>query len=125
MKRTLLLAGITALLLIGGVIGCIFVMQKDRGAVAVITQNGTTLHRIDLSDVQESYTITLDDGDGGENVILVEPGRISMQHADCPDGLCMKMPPLPEGGLPIVCLPHHVIIEMEEAASDGWDAQVY
>lgn len=75
--------------------------------VAVITKDGETLYKIDLSTVTDSFTIDI-----GGNVVLVEKGYISMKTADCPDKLCVKQGKISEIGS-IVCLPNKVIIEID------------
>lgn len=125
MKRNLILAGITLLLLGIGLLGCFLLLHKEQGTVAVITQNGREIHRIDLSRVEESYTIILTNAEGGENCILVEPGSISMQAASCPDHLCIQTGAISQSGLPVVCLPNHIIIEIQGAASGDTDVRVY
>ena len=86
--------------------------------IAVIYKDGNEVCRVDLSRVQESYTIPLDG-----NTILVEPGAISMQSANCPDGLCMRQGTLHSVGR-IVCLPNRVMIEMESDKKNAPDAKV-
>ncbi len=120
MKRNLILAGITAVLLAAGVLGCILVQRPDSGTIAVIYQNGVEMERIDLSQVTDSHTITLYGENGEENVILIEPSAISMKSANCPDGRCTHMAPLTGKGIPIVCLPHHIVIEI--VRGDGEDS---
>lgn len=127
MKRNLILGGITLLLLALGILGCIFLQQRQEGTIAVIRQDGKEIQRIDLSKVTESYTIPLHGAQGEENVILVEPGAISMQTANCPDGLCLEMGALTSKGLPIVCLPNHIIIEIigENETDPKYDIRTY
>ncbi len=125
MKRNLILAGITLLLLALGIVGCLLLMQTDHGTIAVIYQDGTELQRIDLSAVQESYTINIVNEEGGKNTILVEHNAISVQYANCPDQICMKTGILQQSGLPIVCLPNHIVIEIEGSTSDEADARTY
>ena len=101
---------------------CIAVMiclhfLADR-TVAVIYQDGNEVCRVDLTAVRESYTIPLKG-----NTILVEPGAISMQSADCPDKLCIRQGTLHTVGQ-IVCLPNRVLIEMESDSGDKPDAKV-
>lgn len=88
-----------------------------RGSVAVIYEDGKEYTRVDLSLVTESYTIDLKG-----NTILVEPGKISMQAATCPDKLCIRQGTLHSVGR-IVCLPNRVVIEMQRG-KDAPDAKV-
>jgi hypothetical protein len=127
MKRNLILGSITLFLLVSGILGCLYFSQHSiGGTVAVIQENGEEIKRIDLSQVQESYTITLENENGDRNIILIEPNAISMQEANCPDGLCMQRGKVSEGGLPIVCLPHHIVITFENGTNDtNVDVQVY
>lgn len=107
-----MLAIVTALLLLLGIIGCIAVNNKSGGCIAVIRQNGNEVQRIDLSAVSDRYSITLRGENGEENIILVEHGAISMQSASCPDKLCVKRGTIQSSGIPLVCLPNHIIIEI-------------
>ncbi len=125
MKRNLILAAVTALLFLAAVGGCWLVMHMPGGMVAVIRQDGKEVYRVDLSQVETPYTMSFSDGAGGENVVLIEPGAISMQSANCPDGLCMQMGTIRTGGLPVVCLPHHIMIEIEGSTPDAPDVQAY
>ncbi len=118
MKRNLLLGGITTVLLLAGILGILAVRHHSAGTIAVIEQNGKVTARVDLSAVTESYTMTLDGEDGAENCILIEPGAVSMQHANCPDGRCVRMGKLTGQGVPIVCLPHHIVITVTGGETD-------
>lgn len=88
------------------------------GTVAVISVDGVELSRIDLSKVTESYDIPIDT-EFGSNIVHVEPGRISVSDADCPDGVCVRQGAISRGGVPIVCMPHRLIIEIEGSGIDG------
>ncbi len=127
MKRNLILGGMTLLLLGLGVLGCILIGNAQSGTTAVITQNGQVLYRIDLTAAASPYTILLTGENGEENVILIEPNAVSMQSANCPDGLCVQRGRITGSGLPIVCLPNHIMIQIEEEPHGGSeiDAQVY
>ena len=82
MKKTLILIGITVVLLGGGILGSLYVMHhKQSEKIARIYQQDNLLYEIDLSTVKKSYTLTIDGENGAENVILVEPNQISMQSA--------------------------------------------
>ena len=94
----------------------IILIKNIGGRTAVIYQDGREIGRVDLSRVTESYTIPLEG-----NVILVEPGSIRMQSADCPDQICVHQGALHDAGR-IVCLPNRVLIEMQHT-KDAPDAK--
>ena len=94
----------------------IILIKNIGGRTAVIYQDGREIARVDLSHVTESYTVPLDG-----NVILVEPGSIRMQSADCPDQICVHQGALHDAGR-IVCLPNRVLIEMQHT-KDAPDAK--
>ncbi len=92
------------------------------GSVAEIVQDGKTLRRIDLAQVTEPYSFTVECA-AGVNTITVEPGRIRVSDADCPDKVCVAFGWLSEGSVPILCMPHRLMIRM--APSGGADAASY
>ncbi len=122
MKRTIKLSpsnkrwiAVFAALLVCCILSIILI-QNIGGRTAVIYKDGREIARVDLSRVTESYTIPLDG-----NVILVEPGSIRMQSADCPDQICVHQGMLHDAGR-IVCLPNRVLIEMQHT-KDAADAK--
>ncbi len=87
------------------------------GLTATVLLDGQVLACIDLDAVREPYTLPA----GAGNVVLVEPGRISMHAADCPDGLCLRQGEA-SPGRPVVCLPNRVIITVEAKQPPEYDA---
>ena len=92
------------------------------GSVAEIVQDGKTLRRIDLAQVTEPYSFPVECADG-VNTITVEPGRIRVSDADCPDKVCVAFGWLSEGSVPILCMPHRLMIRIVRAG--GADAASY
>ena len=88
------------------------------GTIAVISVDGEELQRIDLSRVRESYDIQVNTV-YGHNTVHVERGAVSVTEADCPDKVCVAMGKLTGDGIPIICMPHHLIIEVEGSELDG------
>lgn len=90
------------------------------GRVARITRDGALLEEIDLDKVDEPYSFTLEDG-SGRNTVLVERGRICVSEADCPDRVCVSRGWISDSAVPIICLPHKLVIEIVggEGAFDG------
>lgn len=98
-----------------GVIGSVLVLQKPESNIVEIVQDGEVLYRLDLSEYKETETFEIA-YDGGRNTILIENGQICMSHADCPDQTCVKMGWLKSSAFPIVCLPHHLVIQYAESS---------
>jgi len=79
--------------------------------IAVITQNGKVVRKINLDKVQGSERIQIS-GEYDE-VILAEKGRIRFESANCPDRVCVKTGWLSQKGDAAVCLPNRTIIKIE------------
>jgi hypothetical protein len=125
MKKLPVLIGIAGALFLAGVGGSLYVLHcTQQTQIARIYQDDTLVQEIDLAQVKEPYTLTVSGEDGAENVVLVEPGAISMESASCPDGLCVNQGKLTDGILPIVCLPNHVRIVIAGTEEESVDAVV-
>lgn len=93
------------------------------GRTANIYREGKCIMSIDLDKVEEAYTFTLEDEEGHINVIEVEPGRIRVASANCPDKVCVDRGWLESGSRPIVCLPARLVIKLAaKAEADDFDA---
>ncbi len=79
--------------------------------VARITRDGALLEEIDLDKVDKPYSFTLEDG-RGSNTVQVDQGRIRIAEADCPDQVCVNQGWISNGAVPIICLPHRLMIEI-------------
>ncbi len=99
-------------------VGAFLLLRHTGGTIAVITVDGVVRERIDLARVKESYDIEIDTVYGC-NTVHVEPGAISVTDADCPDKICMAMGRLEQGGIPIICMPHRLVIRIEGDETDG------
>ena len=90
----------------------IFLRREDPAApVARITRDGVLLEEIALDRVTAPYSFDLEDA-SGVNTVQVERGRIRISAADCPDQVCVNQGFISDGTVPIVCLPHKLIIEI-------------
>ena len=98
-----------------GIIGSVLVLQKPESSIVEIVQDGEVIYRLDLSEYKEAEAIEIA-YDGGKNTVLIENGQIRMSHADCPDQSCIKIGWLKSASLPIVCLPHHLVIQYAESS---------
>ncbi|MBQ9493839.1 MAG: NusG domain II-containing protein [Oscillibacter sp.] len=89
--------------------------RRTPSLIAGIYVDGNCVDRVDLSRVTEEERRVIETEDGS-NTIVIQPGRICVESADCPDQICVMEGWLPECGLPLVCLPHNLLIQLEEAA---------
>ena len=94
--------------------------QRPAGHIAKVYVDGEVVLTVDLDAVTapEEHTFYYNEG---WNTVTVEPGRICVSEADCPDGVCVDTGWLPGAARPIVCLPHHLVIELTDA-DDAIDA---
>ncbi len=104
-RRTIGLALLMSAALLTGACG-----SEPAGQRAEIVQDGRVLRTVDLSSVRSEERMTVS-WEGHTNTILIAPGEIRMLSADCPDQICVRSGKLIEGGLPIVCLPHRLVIQ--------------
>ena len=98
--------------------GFLLLQQKQTSSpVARITRDGELIREIPLDEVEESYSFVVED-EAGSNTILVEPGRIRVSEADCPDQVCVNQGFISDGTDPVVCLPHKLMIEIVGGGSE-------
>lgn len=88
------------------------------GHVAVIRVDGEVYERIDLDAVVTPYDLEIDT-EYGYNKIHVAHGEISVADSDCRDHICIEEGAISSDGLPIICMPHHLTIEIEGDEIDG------
>ena len=119
-RKTKIWILILALVCAAGLSAFLLQRNADRGAViAVITVDGEEIQRVDLSRIKAAYDIPVVT-EYGSNTVHVEPGAISVTQADCPDHICVAMGKLESGGgIPIICMPHRLVISLEGSGIDG------
>ena len=60
-----------------------------------------------------------------ENIIQIKNHEAFMIKATCPDHLCIKQGKINKKGATIVCLPHHLVVEVIEGNEGKEDGKVY
>ena len=86
-----------------------------------ITQNGKVLYTFDLAtfDDEQTQHIRIESPYGGYNIVEIGDGNtIRISEADCPDKTCVKTGELSDG-VPIVCLPHKLVIKYIDPPKNG------
>lgn len=124
-RRALFLSLLVAVLCLVSVLAILLPPGLSERKFADIYQDGVLLQTIDLSAVVESYSFTIVSPKGGSNEITVSKNHIQVTDADCPDRLCVSMGMPRSPLLPVVCLPHGLVIKIRTAASDTPDAVTY
>ena len=117
-KKTKIWIAVLLSVVLLGLLGFFALSRLGGGTVAVITVDGQEYQRIDLSRVTESYDIEIDTK-YGHNTVHVAPGRIAVTEADCPDGICVAQGAIDRGGVPIICMPHRLVVKIEGSGIDG------
>lgn len=115
-KRNLVFLSILALFLLLGIAGSLWILRPmDAGQVEIL-QDGTSIFRLDLArENDRTFEVKYN---GSINRIEIKNHQIRILEADCPDQTCVHMEWLRADGLPIVCLPHHLVIQYAQAPSD-------
>ncbi len=102
----------SALFLLCGVMILWMTHRTQETQSAEIYQDGTLVQTVDLSKIDAPQEIPVYGDNGAENIILAAHGSIRMQSANCPDQLCVRQGSIQNAAVPIVCLPHRVVIRI-------------
>ena len=82
------------------------------GTVATVRVDGEVYKKINLDTVAVAYDIEIKT-EHGYNKIHVDKGSICVSESDCRDQICVKQGKITDDGVPIICMPHRVTIEIE------------
>lgn len=108
----IILICVIAVFAISAVLSLYFLRPSNSKNVVIIRDN-EVLYSFDLSTA-ENQTIRIDYESGGYNIVDIENGEIRISEADCPDKTCVKTGTLKSEEIPVVCLPHHLILRFSD-----------
>lgn len=99
---------ISVLFLSAAALVYLFVFRKSGNTVRVMV-DGKVYGTYSLSENVSEDIVT---GENGEhlNCFVINDGKVLMQKATCPDGICTSHRPIFRDGESIVCLPNRVVI---------------
>ena len=100
-----------------------FLLRGSPANVAHVYLDGSLIETMDLSAVTDPLFVSIE-SNLGVNTILIERGRICVSDADCPDRSCVRQGWITGGYIPIVCLPHRLVIRLEGGGAPELDAVV-
>lgn len=109
-KDIMLVAGI---LVAAGVLYCLCQWKMKPGRVVVVQCEDKIIATYDLEINEESLIKT----PYGQNKLCIHEGTASVTEADCPDKLCVHQGRISQTGQNIVCLPHKLVVFIEETGS--------
>jgi hypothetical protein len=97
-------------------------LWRAPAAYARIYNDGELTEVVNLVAVTEPFGLLIaskvdDTISRGYNYLEVEHGRIRVQSADCPDGICIRQGWVSGGLLPIVCLPNGLVVTFDGGGS--------
>ena len=97
-----------------GIAGSAVVLSMPSKSHIRILSDGETVYTADLDLTEDTeFDITYQ---GHVNTVEIKDHRIRVKEADCPDRTCVLMGWLSSSSMPIVCLPHRLVIEFTDGA---------
>lgn len=100
---------IAVFLFLGAIAAAVYIMlPSDENMVEVVRDN-EVLYTFNL-ETAGNQTIKIEYPDGGYNIIEIADNSIRISDADCPDQTCVRTGTLKYSGMPVVCLPHHLVV---------------
>ena len=114
-----ILIAVAAVIFAAGVIASVIILNAPKKNNVQIKSGGKVLYTLDLSqEADRSFEIKTD---SGSNTVEIKDGKIRVSEADCPDKTCVRMGWLDSSAMPVVCLPHDLVIAFTDA-DGGVDA---
>ena len=114
MTKSVKIIGISVLfLLIISIIAVILNFRFSDSTYVEIIQSNKVIYSFELSK-EKDRTFRIESPDGGWNEVKIENGRICICDADCPDHTCVNTGWLRSEGVPVVCLPHKLVIRFAD-----------
>ncbi|MDE5763447.1 MAG: NusG domain II-containing protein [Ruminococcus sp.] len=96
-------------LFIGAVVATVCILRPSSGNIVEVVRDNEVLYTFNL-ETAGNQTVRIEYPDGGYNIIEIADNSIKISDADCPDQTCVRTGTLKYSGMPVVCLPHHLII---------------
>lgn len=110
-KKTLIWAAVLAV--IAAASAGVYLFFAPGGTVANVYVDGELYDSFDLAAVALPYEAAVRTA-YGYNLLRVSHGAVEVIRADCAEQVCVNQGAIEDGLLPIVCLPHHLVIQIEE-----------
>lgn len=112
-KRVKILIAAASFIFVGAVILTALSLRQPESTCVEIVQDNKVIYSIDLAK-EKDRSFRVEYEDGGWNEIRIAEGKISISDSDCPDKTCIKTGALRWASVPIVCLPHRLVIRFAD-----------
>ena len=86
----------------------IFISNTKNAKTVRITQNNQVIMNLPL-DKDTEKTINNEEG---YNIVVIKDKKVYVREADCKNQICVNTKAIANVGESVVCLPHHLIIEI-------------
>ncbi|WP_455529912.1 NusG domain II-containing protein [Ruminococcus sp.] len=115
-KGVKIIGAVVLLMLAAAIVAVMLNFRTSDNTHIVILQNNKVIYSLDLSK-EKDRSFRIESPDGGWNEVKIENGKICIADADCPDQTCVHTGVLRSEGVPIVCLPHKLVIRFSDEES--------
>ncbi len=95
----------------------IFFAQNNNGETVCIYVEGELFKEIPLSDDGEYVVST----SYGENIVEIKDKKVRVKSADCKNQICVETGWISGEGLPIICSPHKLTVEIVGKSENDLD----
>lgn len=111
MKNRVFIIVIIVIFLVG-IVGSVLVWTAPAKSHIRVVSNDTIIYTADLNTAQDTtFDVRFEDH---VNTIEIRDHQIRVISADCPDRTCVHMGWLKSASMPIVCLPHKLVVEFTD-----------
>ena len=112
---------IASLLVISAIAFVYLFFLRKQGNTVTVTVDGKVYATYSLQDNVTEDIVTGRNGEN-HNIFVIKEGKVYMESATCPDGICVRHRPVFRDGESIVCLPNGVVVtvtdESDKASPD-------
>lgn len=110
-RNDIILIGVILIVALSLFLG--FKFTQKSGNCVVVNVGGKVVAEYSLKEdlKQEIFT---SEGNELENLLVIKDGEAYISSANCPDKICVEHRPISKTGESIVCLPHKLVISIEE-----------
>ena len=91
--------------------------------IAIISLENEIIHEINLTEHRGTDIFDIHTHDHETNTIEISDGEIRVKSATCSDQVCVRTDFIHRTGQTVVCLPHQLVIEIQNIGDDSPNEQ--